>query len=71
MAKMTEQDRGTIRRFANGDKSARADAERIFEACASEQPQEAEMMFMSEATSPVPDLLLRAKYRQQLKSATA
>lgn len=65
---MTDQDRSTIRRFAGGDKAAREESERIFEACVSEQPNEPEMMFMSEVTNPAPDLLLRAKYRQQLKA---
>jgi hypothetical protein len=66
---MTEEDRDIIRRFASGDQSARAGAEAVFRDCYSTQPKETEMRFMSEALNPVPDLLLRSRYRQELKRA--
>lgn len=71
MATMTPEDRATIRRLAAGDKTARVDAECIFDACFTSQPNEPEMLFMSEVTNPAPDLLLRAKYRQQLRDVKA
>ncbi|MBG6083128.1 hypothetical protein [Rubrivivax gelatinosus] len=71
MAKMTNEDRATIRRFAGGDKTVRGEAERIYKACVGDQPNEPEMLFMSEVTNPAPDLLLRAQYRQRLRNAAA
>ncbi len=65
---MTPCDKATVKRFANGDACARKECERIYWANINTPDLNTpEMDFLSEVFSDVPDLMLRAKYRAELK----
>jgi len=69
---MSERNRETIRRFAQGEKSLRENAvliyrrERLQDSVNLQSP---EMRFMSEVDTPVPDLTLRKRFREALLDA--
>jgi len=63
---LTDAERAAISRVAAGDKISLDDARAAFRRAAPKYGVEAcvELQFMSEVLAPVPDLLLRAKYRK-------
>jgi len=63
---LTDVERAAICRVAAGDKAFLDDARAAFHRAAPKHSIEAcvELQFMSEVLAPVPDLLLRAKYRK-------
>lgn len=63
---LTDSEQVAIRAVASGDKSRLDEARRAFHRAAPRHgvASGVELQFMSEVLTPVPDLLLRAKYRK-------
>jgi hypothetical protein len=67
---MTEVERATIIKFAQGDKTLREQAIAIYRDTLRKYGEwnDPLLNFMSEVDNPVPDLGLRARYRQRVKA---
>lgn len=72
--KLTDAEKAVVRRLAEGDKSARDDAEAIYlrnvAAHVDSGRKSVEMNFLSESFNVCPDLVLRSKYRKHVLAAT-
>lgn len=66
---LTDTERLAVYALANGDRAALPAAAAAFERCGASCEDSPEMRFMSEVLAPVPDLLLRARYRRDLLTA--
>lgn len=71
--RLTDAEKTVVRRLAEGDKTARADAEAIYlrnvAAHVDGGRKSFEMNFLSESFNVCPDLMLRSKYRKQVLAA--
>ncbi|MGK8198488.1 hypothetical protein [Burkholderia cepacia] len=62
---LSDAERAAIRAVASGDKTQLAEARTAFDRAAPKHSVDAcvELQFMAEVLAPVPDLLLRSRYR--------
>lgn len=67
---LTNEEKNVVRRFAEGDKTARVDAEKIYMACIQDHKlsgyRSDEMNFLSEVLKPFPDYMMISFYRNKV-----